>query len=161
MFSWGMFSALAARIAVRSRGFPSGSPPPRAAIVISLMIRVNILPRLASSAPFLCLIVAHFEWPDITTSDESKDGGAPAPDHASITQEDPCDPAASRLHLAAFSARKFACPAAPAQARIIPRPGCFQSAISVAALAPGCSPARCGNSSMQITMKQAIAAEEL
>jgi hypothetical protein len=26
---------------------------------------VNILPRLASSAPFLCLIVAHFEWPDI------------------------------------------------------------------------------------------------
>jgi hypothetical protein len=26
---------------------------------------VKILPRLASSAPFLCLIVAHFEWPDI------------------------------------------------------------------------------------------------
>jgi hypothetical protein len=23
------------------------------------------LPRLASSAPFLCLIVAHFEWPDM------------------------------------------------------------------------------------------------
>jgi hypothetical protein len=29
------------------------------------MRRVNILPRLASSAPFLCLIVAHFEWPDM------------------------------------------------------------------------------------------------
>jgi hypothetical protein len=27
---------------------------------------VKILPRLASSAPFLCLIVAHFEWPDMT-----------------------------------------------------------------------------------------------
>jgi hypothetical protein len=23
------------------------------------------LPRLASRAPFLCLIVAHFEWPDM------------------------------------------------------------------------------------------------
>jgi hypothetical protein len=30
-----------------------------------LMRRVKILPRLASSAPFLCLIVAHFEWPDM------------------------------------------------------------------------------------------------
>ena len=68
MFSWGMFSALAARIAVRRRGLPSGSPPPLAAMVISLMMRVNILPRLASSAPFLCLIVAHFEWPDMGTS---------------------------------------------------------------------------------------------
>jgi hypothetical protein len=26
---------------------------------------VKILPRLASSAPFLCLIDAHFEWPDM------------------------------------------------------------------------------------------------
>jgi hypothetical protein len=26
---------------------------------------VKIFPRLASSAPFLCLIVAHFEWPDM------------------------------------------------------------------------------------------------
>jgi hypothetical protein len=30
-----------------------------------LIRRVKILPRLASSAPFLCLIVAHFEWPDM------------------------------------------------------------------------------------------------
>src|SRR5215471_20995522 len=66
MLSAGMFSALAARIAVRRRGLESGSPPPPlAAIVISLMRRVKILPRLASSAPFLCLIVAHLEWPDI------------------------------------------------------------------------------------------------
>src|SRR5690242_8335385 len=69
MFSAGMFSALAASTAVRRRGLPSGSPPPcLAAMVISLMRRVNILPRLASSAPFLCLIVAHFEWPDMETS---------------------------------------------------------------------------------------------
>src|SRR5215469_2813101 len=69
MLSAGMFSAFAARIAVRSRGLPSGSPPPFfAAMVISLIRRVNILPRLASSAPFLCLIVAHLEWPDINPS---------------------------------------------------------------------------------------------
>src|SRR3974390_3756096 len=66
MLSAGMFSALAASTAVRSRGLPSGSPPPCfAAIEISLIRRVKILPRLASSAPFLCLIVAHLEGPDI------------------------------------------------------------------------------------------------
>src|SRR5687767_8250934 len=66
MFSAGMFAAFASAMIVRSRGFMSGSPPPpRAATVSSLMIRVKILPRLASSAPFLCLIDAHFEWPDM------------------------------------------------------------------------------------------------
>src|ERR1700722_15078411 len=69
MFSCGMFSAFAARMAVRRRGLPSGSPPPPlAAMVISLIRRVNVLPRFASNAPFLCLIVAHFEWPDMGTS---------------------------------------------------------------------------------------------
>src|SRR5580704_11456060 len=60
-----MFSALAATIAPRRRGLVSGSPPFLAAIEISLIRRVKILPRLASKAPFLCLIVAHFEWPDM------------------------------------------------------------------------------------------------
>src|SRR5271167_929788 len=63
ILSAGMFSALAAVIAPRSRGFFSGSPPFLAAMVISLISRVKILPRLASSAPFLCLMVAHLEWP--------------------------------------------------------------------------------------------------
>src|SRR5580658_177968 len=72
MLSWGMFSALAAATAVRSRAFESGLPPPFAATAISLRRRVKILPRLASSAPFLCLIVAHFEWPDIGTSKAMK-----------------------------------------------------------------------------------------
>jgi hypothetical protein len=27
---------------------------------------VKILPRLASSAPFLCLMEAHLEWPDMS-----------------------------------------------------------------------------------------------
>src|ERR1700682_5169922 len=67
MFSFGIFSFLPARIAVRSRGLEFGSPPPiRAAIVISRITRVHTRPRLASVAAFLCLIVAHFECPDIT-----------------------------------------------------------------------------------------------
>src|SRR4051812_34198754 len=66
MFSAGMFAAFASAMIVRRRGFMSGSPPPpRAATVSSLMMRVKILPRLASRAPFLCLIDAHFEWPDM------------------------------------------------------------------------------------------------
>src|ERR1043165_3672704 len=66
MLSAGMFSAFAATMAPRRRGLESGSPPPfLAAMLISLMRRVKILPRLASSAPFLCLIVAHLEWPDM------------------------------------------------------------------------------------------------
>jgi len=38
----------------------------REAIVISRIRRVKTRPRLASVAAFLCLIVAHFECPDIT-----------------------------------------------------------------------------------------------
>src|SRR5580704_10659650 len=72
MLSCGMFSALAAAIAVRSRALLSGFPPPLAAMAISLSRRVKILPRLASSAPFLCLIVAHLEWPDMETSIDVK-----------------------------------------------------------------------------------------
>src|SRR6266436_3243189 len=61
-----MLAALAARMTVRRRGFPSGSPPPtRAATVISLITLVKSRPRLASAAPFLCLIVCHFECPDM------------------------------------------------------------------------------------------------
>src|ERR1700753_4218775 len=41
-------------------------------MVISLIRRVKILPRFASSAPFLCLIVAHLEWPDMGTSTASE-----------------------------------------------------------------------------------------
>src|SRR5580692_285411 len=66
-FSLGILAPLAARMAVRSRGFDAGSPPPmRAAMLISRMMRVNTRPRFASVAPFLCLMVAHFECPDIS-----------------------------------------------------------------------------------------------
>src|SRR5687767_10997591 len=66
MLSAGMLSVLASAMAFRSRGFPSGSPPPiRAAIVISLMNLVKARPRFESIAAFLCLILCHLEWPDI------------------------------------------------------------------------------------------------
>ena len=49
MLSAGMFSSLASATAARRRGFMLVSPPPNlAATVISLMILVKILPRLAS-----------------------------------------------------------------------------------------------------------------
>src|SRR6516165_2431104 len=66
LLSLGMFSPLAARMAVRSRGFEFGSEPPtRAAMVNSRMSLVKTFPRRASVAAFLCLIVAHFECPDM------------------------------------------------------------------------------------------------
>src|SRR5204863_4711835 len=66
MLSFGMLFAFASAMAARRRGLPLGSPPPmRAATVISLRIRVKILPRFASAAPFLCLMVLHLLWPDI------------------------------------------------------------------------------------------------
>ena len=66
MLSDGMLLAFASATIVRNRGFVSVSPPPeRAATVNSLIRRVKTLPRLASAAPFLCLIVCHLEWPDM------------------------------------------------------------------------------------------------
>src|SRR5687767_3042041 len=66
MLSAGMLTLLALSTAVRSRGLEATSPPPmRAAIDISRMILVKTFPRLASRAPFLCLIEAHLECPDI------------------------------------------------------------------------------------------------
>jgi hypothetical protein len=51
MFSFGIELALALSMAVRSRGLPSGSPPPAlAATVISRMSLVNSAPRFASVA---------------------------------------------------------------------------------------------------------------
>src|SRR5215813_13798051 len=83
MLSAGMFSALAAATAVRRRGLLSASPPPLlAAMVISLMRRVNVLPRLASSAPFLCLIVAHLEWPDMWITSKNQRFRRPTGDAA-------------------------------------------------------------------------------
>src|SRR6266581_4884685 len=43
-----------------------GSPPPwRAAMMMARLSLLHSLPRLASMAAFLCLIVAQWEWPDM------------------------------------------------------------------------------------------------
>jgi hypothetical protein len=66
MFSFGMFTARAESTARRSRGFPSGSPPPAlAATVISRMILVHAEARRASVTAFLRLICFHLLWPAI------------------------------------------------------------------------------------------------
>jgi hypothetical protein len=36
------------------------------------MRRVKTLPRLASAAPFLCLMEAHLEWPDMGELQENQ-----------------------------------------------------------------------------------------
>src|SRR3954467_12531323 len=57
---------------VRSDGFISGSgPPSRAATSTWRISLANTFARLASVAPFLCLIVAHLEWPDIGPPDRT------------------------------------------------------------------------------------------
>src|ERR1700736_5734154 len=67
MLSFGMFSFVFGSIAVGKRGLEFTSPPPmRAAMVISRIRRVKARPRFASVAAFLCLMVAHFECPDMT-----------------------------------------------------------------------------------------------
>src|SRR4029453_12869044 len=66
MLSFGTELFLAFWIASYSVGLPAGSPPPvRAATSIFLMSFAKSLPRLASTTAFLCLVVAHLEWPDI------------------------------------------------------------------------------------------------
>src|SRR5581483_3012787 len=55
-------------MASNSVGLASGSPPPlRAATSMFLISLAKSLPRLASTAAFLCLVVAHLEWPDIVS----------------------------------------------------------------------------------------------
>src|SRR5450432_627014 len=82
MVSLGIDWPLASAMDLRRRGLPVGSPPPiRAATVSSLMSLVKSFPRLASRAPFLCLIVAHFECPLIS----AKSPGVKPSRHASTT----------------------------------------------------------------------------
>ena len=64
MLSLGTELFLAFWMASYSVGLPAGSPPPtRAATSMFLISRANILPRRASMTAFLCLVVAHLEWP--------------------------------------------------------------------------------------------------
>src|SRR3954466_8018270 len=66
MLSFGTEDFLAFWIASYRVGLPAGSPPPIfAATSMFLISLANILPRRASTTAFLCLVVAHFEWPDM------------------------------------------------------------------------------------------------
>src|SRR3954451_25043286 len=97
MVSFGILPAFATRMALRRRALASGSPPPvRAATVISLINFVNSLPRLASSAPFLCLILCHLECPDIWVLDPSGFVGCR---DGTISQEAGCFLLGSRTRL--------------------------------------------------------------
>src|SRR6476659_5471256 len=69
MLSLGTLVFWAFWIASKSVGLPAGSPPPCfAATSMFLISFAKSLPRLASIAAFLCLVVAHLEWPDMSTS---------------------------------------------------------------------------------------------
>src|SRR2546421_13026032 len=51
---------------VRNVALELTSPPPSRAATSTWRISLaNSLPRALSCAPFLCLMVAHLEWPDI------------------------------------------------------------------------------------------------
>ncbi len=62
MLSFGTDDFFAFWMASNSVGLPAGSPPPvRAATSMFLISFAKSLPRLASIAAFLCLVVAHLE----------------------------------------------------------------------------------------------------
>ena len=64
MLSLGMFSARAAMIAARRRGFMFGSGMPIfAATVISRPSLENTLERTASTRPLRCMMFLNWEWP--------------------------------------------------------------------------------------------------
>src|SRR3954465_8092118 len=66
MLSFGIEYERAFSIAFGSARLPSGSPPPsRAATMIARESLEKSLPRLASAAPFLCLIDDHLLCPDM------------------------------------------------------------------------------------------------
>ena len=106
MLSLGTDWALAFAIASASVGLPAGSPPPtRAATSTPLMSLANSLPRFASTKAFLCLVVAHFEWPLMQRSLTARIGPA--------MRSDP--PTRSSLHCARSARRR------PGRPRMRPR----------------------------------------
>src|SRR5687767_9733634 len=95
MLSLGMLTALAASIAVRSRGLPPGSPPPLfAATVISRMTLVQEEARRASVTAFLRLICFHLLWPamaELLEADEVWAAGRPGRGDLSRRRKHKCD----------------------------------------------------------------------
>src|SRR4028119_2410399 len=76
MLSLGMFSARAARIAARRRGFMLGSGMPiLAATVISRASLEKTLERTASTLPLRCMMFLNCECPAIRASEDAAEGG--------------------------------------------------------------------------------------
>src|SRR5690625_7491736 len=69
MLSLGTEARFAFWMASKRVGLPAGSPPAvRAATSMSFTIFAQSLLRFASLAAFLCLVVAHFECPAMSSS---------------------------------------------------------------------------------------------
>src|SRR5487761_1990549 len=74
MLSAGMELFLAFATASNKVGLPTISAPPvRAATSIALTNLTNDFARRESIIAFLCLVVAHLEWPDIYTSNLNRE----------------------------------------------------------------------------------------
>ena len=67
-------SLLAAAFSSSASANAQTAAPTRVAIVNSRMSLVKIFPRRASVAAFLCLIVAHFECPDMNKPSKPSQG---------------------------------------------------------------------------------------
>src|SRR3954470_5233649 len=102
MLSLGTELPFAFWIASARVGLPAGSPPPvRAATSTFLTSLANSLPRRASTTAFLCLVVAHFEWPltgppPPSPSTRTAHGPARLPSSRDGTPLQGADPAARR-----------------------------------------------------------------
>src|ERR1700760_2525932 len=99
MLSLGTELFLAFWMASYSVGFPAGPPPPvRAATSTFLISLANSLPRLASTTAFLCLVVAHLEWPLMCCPSQSLRiaGGCAGPESARDGRLSPASAAAGR-----------------------------------------------------------------
>src|SRR4051794_4562840 len=73
MVSIGTDASRALANMVRSVAFEFGSPPPSRAATSTWRISLaKSLPRALSCAPFLCLMVAHLEWPDMSDASQEE-----------------------------------------------------------------------------------------
>src|ERR1700709_661521 len=80
MLSLGTEDFFAFWTASKSVGLPERSPPPvRAAASMFFISLAKSLPRLASIPAFLCLVVAHLEWPLTTHLLDSRRRTRPRP----------------------------------------------------------------------------------
>ena len=87
MLSFGIDAARAFSIAFWSARFAAGSGPPSFAATISARVSfVKSWPRLASAAPFLCLIDDHLLCPDILLSHQLE-----APQHRRVLAKVPLE----------------------------------------------------------------------